>query len=145
MAPEHLKFMGGVCGCVMVPSGWRSTRAHLLVLWRLFTCWRRVGFFLLLIVLVLFQAPGCRCVDDFFGASRKGACLTGGVILSMLTPVHGFPCDDSRNADYAAAMKVLGCLCIVSFAERVLYTRAQYRLQLKELLELQHLLPGDAS
>ena len=118
MAPEHLKFTGGVCGCVMVPSGWRSARAHLLALWRLFTCWHRVGFFLLLIVLV--QAPERRYVDNFFGASRKGARLTGGVILSMLTSVHGFPCDNFKNADYAAAMKVLGCLCTASFAERVL-------------------------
>ena len=150
VAPEHLEFMWGAWvhdGTIWVAQHKGSPFGTVAAVYS----WHRVGFFLLLIVLVLFLAPGCRYVDDFFGASRKGVRLTGGVILSMLASVLGFPCDDSKNADYAAAMTVLGCLCTVSFAERVLYTRvdaekaSKYRLQLKELLELQHLSPGDAS
>ena len=150
VAPEHLEFMWGVWvhdGTVWVAQHQGSPFGTVAAVY----AWHRVGFFLLLIVLVLFRAPGNRYVDDFFGASKRGVRLTGGVILSILASILGFPCDESKDADYAEAMTVLGCLCTVCFTERVLYTRvatdkaSRYRLQLAEMLDLQHLSPGDAS
>ena len=46
--------------------------------------WHRLGHSLLFLVLVVMKAPVGRYVDDYFGASRQGVTMTGGVCLSIL-------------------------------------------------------------
>ena len=87
------------------------------------------------------MVPTGRYVDDFFGAL---------VVLSILTSLLGFPSDYAKNADHAAAMTVLGSLCTLSFADRILFTQvdaakaAKHSSQLREIRS-QVCSPGNAS
>ena len=113
--------------------------------------WHRVGYLLKLLIARLFLVPASRYVDDFFGANRAGVALTGGVVLSILASLLGFPCDEGKDSDHSTAMTVLGALRTLSFADRVLFTRvdlekaAKYQRQLREMLTTQVCTPGDAS
>ena len=149
VAADHLEFMW----CVWMHAGILWVAQHLGAPCGTVAAvyaWRRVGH-LLGLVLRLFCAPTPRYVDDFFGASRIGVRLTGGVVLSVLASLLGFPCDDSKSADQAVAMTVLGSLCRLCFADRVLYSSvdpdkaARYRKHLLQILDTQVLAPGDAS
>ena len=154
VAPEHLQFIWGVWadqGTLWVAQHKGTPFGTIAAVYS----WHRVGHLLKLLVLMLFLAPVCRYVDDFFGASKVGVKLTGGVILSVLASLLGYPCarpcDESKSADLAVAMTVLGSLCAVSFSECVLYTKVdpekaqKYRAQLASLLSSQTLSAGEAS
>ena len=71
------------------------------------------------------------------------------MLLSVLASLLGFPCDESKSADFAVAMTVLGCT--LSFSERVLHTKVdpdkaqKYRAQLEILLSCGTLSSGEAS
>ena len=52
--------------------------------------------------------PVARYVDDFFGISKDEVSWTGGVCLSLLSKLCGFPCDEDKSADGMLAMVVLG-------------------------------------
>lgn len=113
--------------------------------------WRRVGHMLQQLVLRLFKAPVARYVDDFFGVSRVGVNLTGGVLLSFLCHLLGFPTDPAKDSDMAETMVVLGSLCGVCYPSKVFSTQVEpskackYMRLLRDVLESGTLEPGTAS
>ena len=110
--------------------------------------WHRVGHMLQAIVSKIFRAPVARYVDDFLGASKD---LSGGVLLSSLAVLLGFPTDSAKDADQTEAMVVLGALCRVDFPTKVLKTHVEeskankYAQSLRDMLDNSTLEPGQAS
>ena len=104
--------------------------------------WHRVGHALLFIVLVLFKAPMARYVDDYFGCSRDGVVFSGGVCLTIVASLLGFPTDEAKSADDLIRMVVLGASVWVnwpgrSFEARVADAKAEkWSKFLKALLEV---------
>ena len=84
--------------------------------------WHRVGHALLYIVMSIFKAPMGRYVDDFFGACRQGVHYTGGVCLTILAALLGFPTDDAKDADNLMRMVVLGATVIVDWPGKSMQT-----------------------
>ena len=82
--------------------------------------WHRVGHMLEVLVLRLFKA---RFVDDCFGASKVGVRFTGGVILSFLATLLGFPTDPDKDSDLCLRVVGLGALFVAAISRRVLKTR----------------------
>ena len=113
--------------------------------------WHRIGHMLKTIVLRLFKAPMARFVDDFFGASRVGVKLTGGVLFSILASLLGFPTDPAKDSDQCSSMIVLGACCTADFSRKVLNTHvepakaAKCLELLRGVLDAGTLAPGDAS
>ena len=113
--------------------------------------WHRVGHVLRTLVRRLFRAPSARYVDDFFGVGRVGVALSGGVVLSILASLVGFPTDPAKDSDFAETMLVLGALVRADFSERLVTTQvepakaAKYVGQLDAMLHSQTLSAGDAS
>ena len=70
--------------------------------------WHHSGHALQSSVLVLCKAPLGRYVDDFFGASRVGVRFSGGVCLSILAALLGFPTDEAKTVEPVTYMVVLG-------------------------------------
>ena len=58
--------------------------------------WHRVGGFVWWLAVHILKVPLARYVDDFFGASRTGITCTGGVVVSIIADLLGFPCDPSK-------------------------------------------------
>jgi hypothetical protein len=77
--------------------------------------WHRIGHALLLLVIALFRAPTARYVDDYFGTSRDGVQYSGGVCLTILARLIGFPTDDAKSADDMIRLVVLGASVIVDW------------------------------
>jgi len=84
--------------------------------------WHRVGHALAIIVLCTFRAPLGRYVDDYFGADRQGVTYTGGVCLTIVATLLGFPTDDAKNADNMMRMIVLGAMVIIDWPEKATRT-----------------------
>ena len=84
--------------------------------------WHRVGHALLFLVMVLCKAPMGRYVDDYFGACRQGVTYTGGVCLTIIATLLGFPTDDAKDADNMMRMTVLGAMVIVDFPAKAVLT-----------------------
>ena len=70
--------------------------------------WHAVASFICEVVTVLAHAPVGFHVDDFFGASRAGAQLDGGVMVSIVATLLGVPTDEDKSISYAVIMTVLG-------------------------------------
>ena len=54
------------------------------------------------------RAPACRYVDDYFGGSRVGVQITGGVLVTELARLMGRPTDEAKSEDAQTKMVVLG-------------------------------------
>ena len=113
--------------------------------------WHRVGHMLRTLVRCLFRAPCARYVDDFFGVDRVGVQLSGGLVLSLLAGLTGFPTDPAKDSNFADTMVVLGALIRADFPERLVTTQveptkaAKYGEQLECVLQCGTLAPGEAS
>ena len=87
----------------------------------------------------------------FFGASKVGVKLTGGVLFSILASLLGFPTDPAKDSDQCSSMIVLGACCTADFSRKVLNTHvepakaAKYLELLRGVLVAGTLAPGDAS
>jgi len=49
-----------------------------------------------------------RYVDDYYGASRVGVELTGGVLLTLIAELVGRPTDQGKSEDGVLSMILLG-------------------------------------
>ena len=81
--------------------------------------WHRVGHVLLMIIVGLCKAPLGRYVDDYFGASRAGMNYSGGVCLSVLSALVGFPTDEAKTAEAMIYMVVLGAAVNLDWPRRL--------------------------
>ena len=84
--------------------------------------WHRVGSFARAIVRRHFFCPVARYVDDFFGASREGVAMTGGVILSVILKLLGLQTDPAKDVDDTLQMVVLGSAVRIMLAARAVTT-----------------------
>ena len=85
--------------------------------------WHRVGAWLARLVVGVTKCPLARYVDDYFGASAKGIYWTGGRVLSILTGLLGFDCDESKSVNDSLRMVVLGILVERSMNQCKVWTR----------------------
>lgn len=83
--------------------------------------WHRVGCFLLAVAVQLFYVTGCRYVDDFFGVDAKDVQITGGMCLSFLCAVVGFPTDASKHGCSEYSLVVLGARVLLQSAVASVY------------------------
>ena len=99
--------------------------------------WHRMGGFVWWLIVKILKIPLARYVDDFFGASKEGISVTGGVAVSILSDLLGIPCDDDKSVDYASLMVVLGIQINIDFSRKLItmVIQAAKALAWRSLLE----------
>ena len=111
----------------------------------------RFGEFLCVPVRVEAKAPLGRYVDDYYGASRVGVELTGGVLLTLLAELVGRPTDPGKSEDGVLSMILLGARITVELELGLVKARIDevkaklWRHDLLQVLAVQRLEAGDAS
>ena len=80
--------------------------------------WAIVALFVICIVRRLAHAPSGAFVDDFFGCSRHGVRLGGGVVVSVALSLLGFLPDSKKDVTDAIIMSVLGARVAVQWSLR---------------------------